>query len=371
MASRLLQDLNATIATTNDKLVWARSMCRKASLFARQGQEQEAQQLITAIRSEFGNALEAEVAAWLMLTEGILSFYRGAPDQGIGRFKRAYAVAAAMGECPARPTCAAWLALCLLNARRFEEMGVMVKESLLLAPDSDHQARARASLVLADAFHFGGRFDLARPWYETTRLHATSEGDESMISALLHNVAAFRAGNLKLADVLGAQHGDEARRASMEATSAAAYDYSIGTSSLAQFIPHVTAQLLIVDKKYQEALACLSGIDLSGLSSRAHAVHHVDIATCALNLGDRLLLDRTIPSATKALENSMDKDDIVYVSCRLATIYEALGERQLAANAYARASGEVVAFRSAQADLVASLLRLIDELPSSTGSQRK
>jgi hypothetical protein len=60
---------------------------------------------------------------------------------------------------------------------------------------------------------------------------------------MLHNIAAFRASNLKLADALGAQLVNEARHASMEAASAAAYDRAIGTRSFDQFLPHVTAQV--------------------------------------------------------------------------------------------------------------------------------
>jgi len=156
-----------------------------------------------------------------------------------------------------------------------------------------------------------------------------------MISALLHNVAAFRAGNLKLADALGSQLREEARRAMMEATSAAAYDHSIGTSSLAQFIPHVTAQLLIVEKRYEEAK------------------------------------DEMVPRAIKALESSMDKDDIVYVSCRLATIYAALGQELSVAEAQMTARDQMAAFRSVQEQLVRTLARVAEELPEPNKFEHK
>jgi tetratricopeptide (TPR) repeat protein len=364
MASRLLRELDITIQTTRDRNVWARSVCRQASTFARQGEIAVAVQAIAAVRAKFGNALEPEVAAWLMLTEGILNFYSGDADLGIGRLKSAHAIASAIDNCAARPTCAAWMALYSLNTRRFDDMARLLKESLQLASEDDHQARARASLVLADGFHFGGRFDLARPWYDLTRLHATKEGDESAISAMLHNVAAFRAANLKLADALGTRLHDEARRASMEAMSAAAYDHAIGTKSFGQFIPHVTAQLLIVEKKYEEALSSLSRIEVDGLPKRVHAVHHADIATCALHLGDRSLVDQMIRSTEQALETQMDSDDIVYACCRLASIYEALGKKELAAEAQSRASREIEAFRIVQAELVVRLVQVTEAVAS-------
>jgi len=150
----------------------------------------------------------------------------------------------------------------------------------------------------------------------------------------------------------------------MEATSAAAYDHSVGTNSLAQFIPHVTGQLLVIERRYQEALACLSRIDLSGLGRRSHAVHYVDVATCALNLGEGALLGEAIPKVVSALEDSIDKDDIVYVSCRLAAIYEALGQTAAAYEANVRAKAEIEEFRTIQSVLVSSLLEVTASLPS-------
>jgi hypothetical protein len=359
MTSRLLRDLAATIQVTNDRGVWARSVCRQAEVLGRQGDTNSAQQAISEVRSEFGSALTPEVAAWLMLTEGILNLYSGAADMGIARMRSAYAMAAALEKCSARPTCAAWMALYSLNTRRFDEMSTFLVESLKLADLNDHQARARASLVLADGFHFGGRFDLARPWYDRARHHASKEGDESAISAMLHNIAAFRTSNLKLADALGAQLVDEARHASMEAASAAAYDRAIGTKSFDQFIPHVTAQVHMLEKRYDEAHGVLAKIDVAGLPLRVHAVHYADLATCAQHLG-RLDLDGLVQSAESALALQMDGDDIVYVNCRLASIHSTMGNQALAAKALARAKAEAASFGSAQADLVAKLSRVAE-----------
>jgi hypothetical protein len=364
MPSRLLRELDVTIRTTSDRIVWARTVCRRASALAMQGESDEALKSIDAVRAQFGNALEPTVAAWLMLTEGILIFYSGNPDLGIGRLRSAHAVAVAIGNCAARPTCAAWMALYSLNTRRFDEMAKLLKESLQLASRDDHQARARASLVLADAFHFGGRFDLARPWYDLSRLHASKEGDESTISAILHNVAAFRTANIKLADALGSQLHDEAKHASMEAASAAAYDRAIGTKSFNQFLPHVAAQLLVVEKRYEEAFATLSRIDVNGLPARAHAVHYVDLATCALHLENRPLLDQMIHLSEAALESPMDSDDIVYTCCRLTTIHEELNHKEQAARSHGRANQEMRAFRLVQTDLVAKLLDVTEVVAS-------
>jgi hypothetical protein len=298
-----------------------------------------------------------------MLTEGILSLYSGAADMGIARMRAAYAIAAAMEHCTARPTCAAWMALYCLNTRRFDEMSNLLVESLELADANDHQARARASLVLADGFHFGGRFDLGRPWYDRARHHASTEGDESAISAMLHNIAAFRASNLKLADALGAELVEAARHASMEAASAASYDHAIGTRSFDQFIPHITAQVHMLEKRYEEAYVVLSKINVAGLPTRVHAVHYADLATCALHLAKLSQLDQLVQLAENSLTLQMDGDDIVYSNCRLAAIHAAMGNRTLAAISLANAKEAAASFEAKQADLIAKLTRVTHRVP--------
>ena len=98
MKSRLLRDLEETIQATNDRDVWARAVCRRAEILGRQGDTSNAHQTISEVRSVFGSALTPDVAAWVMLTEGILGLYSGAPDMGVARMRSAYALASAMDK---------------------------------------------------------------------------------------------------------------------------------------------------------------------------------------------------------------------------------------------------------------------------------
>jgi tetratricopeptide (TPR) repeat protein len=338
-------------------------MCRLGLHFARQGESTLAVEAINTVRGRFEGALGSEVAAWLMLTEGVLHFSEGNRDLSADRLKRSYAVASASGS-DTRSICAAWLAHMSLNARRFDDMVSYLREALTKARPEDHHARSRAALVLADAFHYAGRFDLARPWYESARIHATAEGDEAAVSALLHNVAAFRTANVKLADALGTKLPDEAKRASMEAASAASYDRAIGTRSFGELLPHVNEQLLVVAGKYEEALAQLSAIDVRQLSTRVHAVHYIDHATCALETGDIKLAKTLSESAAIALTNyEMDPDDVAYVCCRLAALYrkaDGLGSADVYDH---QARTAMERHRELQAEICLKLTGLTDSLP--------
>jgi len=333
-------------------------MCRQASHLGRQGETAEAMKSIAVVRSKFAGSLGPEVAVWLMLAEGILWFGAGDFAQFSDRLKRAHGIAAATNYGAAKASCAAWLALSAMNERQYDEMIRFLGEAFRVASKDDHQALGRASLVLADAFHLAGRFDLARPWYEATRQHATAEGDESMLSAMLFNVASFRASNVKLADALGTHLADEARRASLEATSAAAYDHAIGTKSFSQLHPHLVEQLLIVEGKYQEAFEQLVRMDLNGLAHWGHAAHYADFATCAWHLNEQALVDRYVPKALAALEGPIDPDDAAYVCCRLASLVGASGDPSLAEELRVRASKKAAEYIDFQTSLAERLLQL-------------
>jgi len=364
MTSRLQRDLELTVESTNDSRVWANAMCRLALLAARQGESNQALRSIGKVRERFGNSLDAETAAWLMLAEGVLSFYsRGDLIASADRLRRSYGIASALCADSAKPTCAAWLAHLALNTRRFDDMITLLREALTLAAANDHQARGRASLVVADGFHYAGRFDLARPWYEKARLHATAEGDETSVSAMLHNVAAFRTANVRLADALGERLPIEAKRAAMEAASALAYDQAIGTRSLGEYLPHVNEQLLIVERNYGDAIRQLAGIDAAGLPARVHAVHYADHATCAYETGDSDLAKRLWISALDALEKvAMDPDDVAYVCCRLAALFARNGESQRAAGMQTRGAAAIAKHQELQLKLTSSLSALVTEL---------
>ena len=141
-----------------------------------------------------------EVTAWISLVEALIHFYSNPGPRALDRLRRAHALSRAMNHPVLVPLCAAWLAHIEFNANRMEPMLQYAVEALRLAQPTHHAALARVSLVIADAFHFAGRFDLAKDWYAAVREHALADGDDAMISAMLHNVAAFRANHVRLAD---------------------------------------------------------------------------------------------------------------------------------------------------------------------------
>lgn len=367
MRSRLLNSLDASIQSSTDRLSWSRALCREASHFARHGLIEQAKAAIADVRSTYGNSLEAEAAAWLLLSEGIINFSLGDLVAAHDRVVRGLGIADALNAPEARPSCAAWLAHIKFNLSEYSGMIPLLRTVLANASPNDHQARARAALVLADAFHFAGSFALARPWYDTARHHATEEGDDATISALLHNVAAFRATNARLAHALGELMPEEVHRATMEASSARSYDSAIGTRGFEALIPLLSGQLLLVDGEVSKALSTLQRIDVNGLPARLHTALLADLAFCSIQLASTDDAVTYLDRAMALLGNEMDADDAAYALCRLAHVCQRVGRSNAAADLEARAASAVAIHRAAQRALLDQLRQLVAEIEPRSG----
>lgn len=364
MYTKLLRDLDEQIRNSADRVEWARIVCRKASYFARQGETSLALQAIDRVRTEFAGRIEPEVACWLMLAEGILHYFQVQPSEAYDRFRGAYGLAKSFGASRALPACAAWMAHIELDGCGYDSMIKFLEEALANASPDDHPTQGRASLVLADALHLSGQYPKARTWYEKTRRHATSEEDRSMLSALFHNVAAFRIAHVRLADACGETNAAEAQRASMELYSSHNYDVGVGVTSFQHSIPLLQAQMLSVEGRHYEALVILTSTDLSRLQARFHTIVDINKAWCSLSLDLRPQALAFARSAVDRMTEDIEIDDHAYVLARLLQIEKALGETILESCAE-RAAEALGRHRQGQA----ALMMKLDQLLATLGKQ--
>ncbi len=331
MASRLLTQLASRIAAARDPVEAACLRAQRGIYLARQGKHEQAQAIVDALRGEFAARPNAEVTAWISLVEALIHFYSQPGPKALDRLRRAHALSRAMNHPVLVPLCAAWLAHIEFNANRMEAMLQYAVEALRLAPPAHHAALARVSLVIADAFHYAGRFDLAKPWYAAVREHALAEGDDAMISAMLHNVAAFRANEVRLADAFGEPIPTEARRALLEAESTEDYDIGIGTLSMALLIPLMKAQLLASGGRFREALEVFDNVlerESPENLERRKACFYADRAWCRLqlNLVDLALVD--VETACQRAGVPADSDDTASMHARVSEVLKQVGQHQ-------------------------------------------
>jgi tetratricopeptide (TPR) repeat protein len=181
-----------------------------------------------------------------------------------------------------------------------------------------------------------------------------------MISAMLHNVATFRANNVRVSAVFAAIDPDQASRAMLEVDSTRSYDYGIGTASLGLFVPLMRAQLLTVLGRFEEALALFDGhIDLAPSQgmSRLLPSYLADVAWCSLSVGKENDARAAVQRALSCSTEESDPDDLATAYARISKVLFALGDPQ-AAEKYDRASIEsLTRHHEAQAEL----LRLLEQ----------
>jgi len=371
MASRLLARLDAQIAAASNPVVAACLRARKATYLARQGREQEAAAIVTTIREAFGKTPNAEVTAWVSLVESLIQFYGNPGPMALDRLRRADALSRANNHPELVALCAAWLAHMEFNDRQMVPMVAHAAQALRLAQPTHHATLARVSLVVADALHFAGRFDLARPWYASVRDHALAEGDDAMISAMLHNIATFRANNVRLANAFGGDQTLQAAQALMEAESTRNFDLGIGTASLTLFVPLLRAQLLTVQGSYAEALPLfdnnLEHASEQGLR-RLKANFYADRALCNLRLGLIEPARQDIGSALGCESAACDPDDRATMNAQVAGLLDELGDPKAAAAHRELADAHLGIHTAAQRELLEQIRLQLPAQPVAIGA---
>jgi tetratricopeptide (TPR) repeat protein len=185
-----------------------------------------------------------------------------------------------------------------------------------------------------------------------------------MISAMLHNVAAFRASKTRLSDSYGAADMAEAARAMMEAESTGNFDVGIGTASLSWFVPLLRAQLLTIEGRYEEAIDLFSQNLASAESqgvSRLLVSFLADSAWCKFKLGSMDAAMEDVHACISVAKEECDPDDLAASLARVAAIMEARGLLEDAASLRERSRVSLKAHVDAQAVLLEMLLQVLPD----------
>jgi len=293
-----------------------------------------------------------------MLAEGVLHYFKAQIPEAYDRIRRAYGLAIALRNNSAFPSCAAWMAHIEFNACKYDDMVKHLGEALATAQLKDHQAIARASLVLATAYHIAGDFQGSRPWYEKARLNAAAEGDDATVSATLHNMASIRASNVRLEDTFGGDPISETQRVTLEASSSLTYDYAIGHRGL-DFLTQMLGGLIsTIDKRYDEALQTFGKIVIDDMPGRLRSVVFVDQAWCWAQKRELEKSLTLVDDCFKSLSLVEDDDDIAYINARLHQVLVACDRQEEAQQYKLVANAALFRHRKFQQKLLSKILAI-------------
>jgi hypothetical protein len=313
----------------------------RAALLARQGRLEEARKELAAIHAVYDRQPNAVVSAWVSLAEGLVAFYGDLSTSARDKMLRSLALGTAVGEQSIRSLSAAWLAHMNYLEQDFEPMVRNLNIALNRGHSISSSAVARASLVAAQAFHWANRFDLAQPWYSKARHCATSDGDQTMLSALMHNMAWLRAAQARRLAVSGVTNPDQVRQVLLGAESTDHFDKRVGTASLRSLVPMLRAHVLTMLDRFPEAIELFDTHLLAALSEglgRLQCGVLSEIAWCRVNTGDIAGARREATEAQKRLVDCLQLDERAATHGRLAQVFVLLNEPDAAEHHQERAA---------------------------------
>jgi len=328
--SKLLARLDAALAATRDPIRTACLRAERAGYRARQGHFESARSELDSLRLQFAMHPQPEVSIWLCLLEGWIAYYESLDRSALDWMKRACALSAAARLGDLHAISAAWLAHLHDACNEFEQAARMAEKALELASPSANAARARAALVVAQACHFAGRFELAQPWYVEARTRARAEDDVQMLSAVNYNIAALQTSDAMRAAVFGGADLEQlVRRAAASVESAGNFDEWIGTLSLGSLVPLLRASIASSRGDCESALA-LYGENFHATAEQGQArmlpVLFADRAWCRCRTGDLAGARADVVQAVQRIDGSIDNDDRALAHGRLAQVLGLLGE---------------------------------------------
>jgi tetratricopeptide (TPR) repeat protein len=298
---------------------------------ARRGETNEARKTLLELRQKYELHPNVVVSAWLSLAEGLLIHFSDMGQQARDKIHRAFALSAAAGLTQIHALSAAWLANMDYLTGNMAGMARFVGMALKLAAPDNRSALSRANLVVAHAYHLASRLDLARPWYRRAHEHATAEGDDATVGALMHNMAWLRYANLRQEMLGGTSPSPNGEHALVSVESTLQFDSLVGATSLQTLAPILRAQILSAKERFAEALEAyeenLAPTLREGMA-RMHAYLLADQAWCRLNLGQVQIAQVEAREAEALLDPRGHFDDRAATHSRLAQVFRALGDLQ-------------------------------------------
>ncbi|MFH7042337.1 hypothetical protein ABT392_08475 [Paucibacter sp. JuS9] len=330
--SRLIKSLDQQIAAALNPVQGACLMAQRAIALVRHGQLSEARDQLTTLHQLAFQHPHSSIGAWLHLAEGLMSYFTDFSSAAREKTQRALAIARTAKLAEVEALSLAWLAHLAYARHDLPALIGHAQEGLKVVGAGHHAARSRLSMVLALAHHYSGRADLAQAWYAAARRHATLDGDDATLSALIYNMAEMQTAQARhaaLADASGRKP-----ELLLGADSVKNFDAAFGGSAMESLTPILRAQTLVLQGEFDKARELFEQhlpVAMSHGLARLGSSLLADLAWCRLNCGQREHALRQAHEAEVELDPGCEVDDRAATHSRLAQVYEALDEAGKAA----------------------------------------
>jgi tetratricopeptide (TPR) repeat protein len=328
----------------------------RAVLWVRLGRIETARREAAALRAFPEAASNPALQAWILLVEGLADYFEDLNARSRDRVLKAVGLAQSTRAPRILALAAAWCAHLDFRQQDYAACVRHLQQALRTAGPDHVGARARAAVVIAGAYQFSGREDLARPWYAVARGHASREGDGVTLSSIVYNMAALQVIEVRLSDLFGESDSAAARRAIVAIESSASIDRSVQTTAMDAHALVQRAMVLVAHARHADALRLyeeLMGQALvQGLSS-SECLFQSDRAWCLLRLGRSDDALEAARAGESALLWGTEAEERAVAHGMLCRVYEPLGLAESARRHAGQAAVEWAAHRRRCEDLLA------------------
>ena len=286
--SQLLERLDRELRLATHEVRRAEILAKKSCYLSRVGKFSESREIIGNLRHEFGDWRSGQIMAWIMLAEGLLHLFERLSPLALDRIKRSQALGLAANDRVIIAVASAWKAHLEFETSNFGLMVRSLHTALANIRDSDHDAYARVAMVICGSFLICGDDKAAQGWFLQSRDHALKDGDDASIEALLYNRAAFTMARLRAASCLGPIDQDQLSLVRLGIASDTNLQTLIGIGAFTNFIRLCHARLLILEKKFEQAIEALEDVrDCGPFAEYNFSQSFVDleIAFCLVRIG--------------------------------------------------------------------------------------
>lgn len=330
---RLLSSLDEAIARGRIPREVPFLRAERAVVYARLGELELARREVTALRVLSEAQTSPALNAWLWLAEGLADYYENLNLRARDRVHRAMALAASLKAARVHALAAAWLAHMNFRVHDYAATVQHLSTALQMAEADHHAARSRACIVVAGAYHYAGREDLAQPWYTQARFHAASEGDGAALSSVMYNMAALRVMEVRLTERFGEADELKAKRAMLGTESSRFLDESVRTKALSNHPPIQRALILTAHGEFATALDLyehhLADALAEGLTG-SECLFQADRAWCLLELGRGEAALSAARLAESAFHYATEPEEQAIAHALLSMVFGHLGLRAVA-----------------------------------------
>ncbi|MDO9113803.1 MAG: hypothetical protein Q7U63_08400 [Polaromonas sp.] len=255
--SQLLARLGRDLDRSVDPFQRAEVSAQIAGNLARLGRFEEARQMVSAVRQQFGHGQSGRVTVWLMLAEGLIHHYEDLSPIALERIRGAQVLGSAMGYSTIVALASAWRAHIEFERSDFQSMIASIELALKNIGADEHDAQARLAIVLSNAFMIAGNRDQGQLWFKHGHYHAVKNGDQASIDALLYNRAAFLLARLRALNCKVPVEAGDIAKARMEVASAKNLQTLLRVSALEGHVRLLEARLHLLEANFESAIAAL------------------------------------------------------------------------------------------------------------------